>query len=175
MDKVKKIVIHWAADPHGTPASDWEYFNSINADTFPKRRYGGIHEAIDINGNVLRLIPKDEVAIHCGNTRVNYTSMCINELLINHSSPNFSTYSITTYHNDWTGKPTDEVYNSLKLRLIELCKEFNLDPCTDIVIHNDIVKYPAKDCHRWYRLNPKCLHALKHAVALELGDNNGCN
>ncbi|MFS1514539.1 N-acetylmuramoyl-L-alanine amidase [Chengkuizengella sp. SCS-71B] len=144
LKKIKGVVIHWVANKKSTAEANRKFFENRKNE---KNGYGSAHEIIDLNGDVIVCIPKDEIAYHVGSST--YTKEAL-ERLSNY--PNDCTYGIECTHVDWEGKMTKETYNSLVNRCVELCKEFDLNPLTDLWLHKEVVGW--KDCHKWFVNNP---------------------
>jgi len=143
LNKVKGIVLHWVANPNSTATANRNFFENRKA----SRTYGSAHEIIDLNGDIIVCLPKDEMGYHVGSKT--YTKDALEKLS---SYPNDCTYGIECTHMDWDGKMTDETYQSLLNRCTELCIEFNLNPLTDLWLHKEVVGW--KDCHRWFVNHP---------------------
>lgn len=172
--KIKKIlgiVVHWVANPMSTAKNNRDYFESLRT---KKSLYASAHEIIDLNGDIIICIPKDEMAYHVGTNRPYkagatqiYTPAAWERLNTNSSKkiqpyPNNCTYGIECTHVDWTGKMTDATYNTLVERCADLCIEFKLDPILDLWTHQEVVGW--KDCHRWFVNNPNEWKKFKEKV-----------
>lgn len=147
----KAIAIHWVANPNTTASGNRNYWENFKTGTpnpaTGSPTYGSAHEIIDLDGSVMLVIPKNELAYGVGSST--YTQECITKL---GSYPNSVVYSIECTHIDWTGKMTDATYNTLIERCADICIEDNLNPYNDIWTHKGIVGW--KDCHRWFVNNP---------------------
>ncbi|WP_165861153.1 N-acetylmuramoyl-L-alanine amidase family protein [Paenibacillus paeoniae] len=158
---MKGIVIHWVANPMTSAKNNRDFFESRKGGL---KSYGSAHEIIDLDGSVYVCIPKNEIAYHVGSnlpyttgvTQI-YTSLTWDKLNTNSSRhtkpyPNNCTYGIETTHLDRDGRMTDATYDTLVERCADLCKEFKLNPMTDIYLHQEVVGW--KDCHRWFVNHP---------------------
>ena len=65
------------------------------------------------------------------------------------------------------GKFTDETYSSLITLLADLCREYDLDPLTDIIRHYDVT---GKICPKYYVDHEDLWRALLTDVAAEMTD-----
>jgi len=151
---IKSIVIHWVANKLSTATANRNFFENRK---HGNNGYGSAHEIIDLNGDIILCIPKNEMAYNCGSKT--YTQFALDKL---GTYPNNATYSIEITHIDWDGNMTEDTYNSLVQRLADLCIEFKLDPLEDIIRHYDVVGW--KDCPRYFVNNPDEFKILKENV-----------
>lgn len=151
----KAIVIHWVANPNTSAKANRDFFESRKGGT---KSYGSAHEIIDLDGDVIRCIPEDEMAYHVGSNT--YTKEALTRLS---SYPNDCTYGIECTHVDWEGRMTTETYETLIQRCADLCKAWGLNPMKDLWLHKEVVGW--KDCHRWFVNNPDEWVKFKQLVA----------
>jgi len=116
LDKVTGIVVHYVANPGTTAAQNRSYFNGLAQSG---ATWASSHFLIGLDGEVLQLIPLDEIA-YCSNSR------------------NADTVSIECCHPEEDGKFTDKTYDSLVKLTADLCKEYDLNPLKDVIRHYDI-------------------------------------
>ncbi len=151
LKSVKKIVLHWVANPNTTAKQNRNYFekrkNGLDG-------YGSAHYIID-DKEILQCIPDNEMAYHVGSEE--YTDYGLNIS----SYPNARTLGVEFCHNDWEGEPTGEVYNKIVYLLFELCKKYELNPIKDICRHFDIT---GKVCPKYYTNNVSSFWKLKEDV-----------
>lgn len=140
-DIVKKIVIHYVNNPGSSAIQNRNYFESLK---YQDRISVSAHYIIGLNGEIIRIIPEDEVAFHSGNKQVNRTSI-----------------GIENAHSDISGKFTTATYNSLIELLVYLVKKYNLNPLTDIIRHYDVT---GKNCPKYYVINSLAFKKLKNDV-----------
>jgi N-acetylmuramoyl-L-alanine amidase len=123
---VKKLVLHWTANPGASAQNHFDYFNGT---AIQQKRCASAHIFVD-KKEAICVIPLDEVAYHANDG----TYRGIPEL-----KPNANLLSIGvemcvekdgTFHPNTIAR-TEDVF-------VELCKKFNLDPSKDIVRHYDI-------------------------------------
>ena len=156
LSKVKGIVIHWVANRNSTAAANRNFFESRKNGT---KGYGSAHEIIDLNGEVVVCIPKDEMAYHVGSPNP-YTEEAL-ELLSTY--PNNCTYGIECTHIDYNGKMSAKTYATLVQRCADLIIEFGLEEAErPLWLHKEIVGW--KDCHRWFVNNPNEGKSFKENV-----------
>jgi N-acetylmuramoyl-L-alanine amidase len=152
LKSVKGLVVHWYANPNTTAKQ--------NRDFFEKRKngldgYGSAHYLIGLSGEIIQAIPENETAYHVGS---NYYMPDAKKALSNY--PNNCTIGIENAHIDWSGKFTQETYNSLIELLASLCKKYNLNE-TNIYRHYDIT---GKDCPKWFVVEVNDWLKLKNDV-----------
>jgi len=141
LDAVKKIVLHYVANPRTSAIGNRNYFESLK---YQDQISVSTHYIIGLNGEIIRIIPEDEVAYHSGNKEVNRISI-----------------GIENTHPDITGKFNTATYNSLVKLLANLCIRYNLNPLTDIIRHYDVT---GKNCPKYYVDNPLKFEKLKKDV-----------
>lgn len=151
LDTVNKIVIHYVNNPGSSAIQNRNYFESLK---YQDRLSASAHYIIGLEGEIIKIIPEDEVAYHSGNKRVNRTSI-----------------GIENTHPDISGKLTNATYNSLVELLAYLMKKYNLNPLVDIIRHYDVTY---KNCPKYYVLNSPKFEELKKDVKNKMGnDLNG--
>lgn len=154
--KVKGIVIHWVANRNSTAIDNRNFFESRKNGM---KGYGSAHEIIDLNGDVVVCIPKDEMAYHVGSPNP-YTKEALEHLS---PYPNNCTYGIECTHIDYNGKMSAETYATLVQRCADLIIEFGLEEAEiPLWMHKEIVGW--KDCHRWFVNNPNEWKSFKEKV-----------
>ena len=125
---VKKIVMHWTANPGGTALNHYNYFNSIPNRPANQRRYASAHIFVDTK-EALCIVPLNEVTYHAneGSTKK------IPEL-----RPNANFLSIgVEMCVEKDGKIAEETFQRSVDVVVDLCKKFKLT-ARDIVRHYDI-------------------------------------
>ena len=126
-----------------TAAQNRSYFNGL---AISGETWASSHFLIGLEGEVLQLIPLDEIA-YCSNDR------------------NADTISIECCHPEADGKFTDETYGSLVTLVSDLCREYGLDPLKDIIRHYDIT---GKMCPLYYVEHENEWKAFLTDVAAEM-------
>lgn len=143
LSKVNAVVVHYVANPGTSADENRSYFNGLKTS---HTTYASSHFIIGLEGEVLQLMPLDEVA-YCSNERNN------------------DTVSIECCHPGEDGKFNDATYKSLITLLTDLCTEYKLDPMTEIIRHYDVT---GKMCPKFYVENEDLWDQLKCDVAAEM-------
>lgn len=151
---VKGIVVHWVANPQASAEANRNFFENRK---YGKTGYGSAHYIIDLNGDVIRCIPENEVAYHVGSKT--YTKEALSKLS---TYPNNCTIGIECCHVDWNGKMTDATYNTLVELATDLLKKYKLTT-NDLWLHKEVVGW--KDCHKWFVDHPDEWVKFKKLVA----------
>ncbi len=120
LEEVNGVVVHYVANPGSTAAQNRNYFNNL---AVTHETWASSHFIIGIDGEVIQLIPLTEWA-YCSNER------------------NKDTISIECCHPGEDGKFTDKTYDSLIKLLADLCREYDLDPRTQLLRHYDVTEKP---------------------------------
>lgn len=148
LNKIKGVVIHYTASPNGTALGVRNYFEGlkVGVSVNGKYRYASTQYIVGLKGEVLRVIPDDEMAYHVGaNT---YKEVITSKLS---AYPNNCTLGIEACHIDSKGIMTNATYNSLVELSVKLLTENDLTSA-DLYLHYDIT---GKPCHKWFVDNPK--------------------
>lgn len=143
LSEINGIVVHYVANPGTTAEQNRSYFNGL---AVSKETWASSHFLIGLEGEVLQLMPLDEIA-YCSNSR------------------NDDTVSIECCHPEADGKFNDETYKSLVRLLCDLCREYDLDPLTQIIRHYDVT---GKLCPLWFVEHEDDWRALLTDVAAEM-------
>lgn len=150
---VKKLVLHWTANPGASAANHFAYFDKT---IIEKKDYASAHIFVDKN-EAINIIPLDEVAYQANDG----TYRGIPELRPN---ANFLAIGVEmcvekddTFHPDTIAR-TEDVF-------VELCKKFKLDPIKDIVRHYDITH---KNCPAPWVKDSKAFEDFKKRVKAKL-------
>ena len=163
LQSVRGIGLHWPEKPGQTARGIYNFFLTRQYGGFG---YGSAHTAVDFNGDILWMIPFNEVAHHAGPT-CNTTPWARKRL---GDYPNGCTIGIEVCHTDWAGRMTPETVDGLRNLLAFLCINYQLDPFTDIYTHYQVAGKATKrgPCPKWYVEHPTDLDALQHEVAVIL-------
>ncbi|MCT4660312.1 MAG: N-acetylmuramoyl-L-alanine amidase [Tissierellales bacterium] len=140
LKKIKALVIHWVANPNSSAKANRNYFENRKGGNFS---YGSAHEIIDLDGDVMLVIPPNEMAYHVGSSK--YTKDALARLS---NYPNDCTYGIECTHIDWDGNMTKETLETLANRCADLCRTYDLNPITDIWTHKQVVGW--KNCPKYF-------------------------
>jgi len=164
MNKIKGIVIHWVANRNSTAIANRNFFERRKEG---KLGYGSTHEIIDLNGDVLICITEDEMAYHVGSPEP-YIEEAL-KLLSDY--PNNCTYGIECTHIGYDGDMTQETYNTLVDRCVDLIIEFGLqDVEKNLWLHKEVVGW--KDCHRWFVYKQGEWEKFKRLVKVKVENMN---
>lgn len=155
---IKGIVVHWVANPNTTAEANRNFFESRKTGN---KGFGSAHEIIGNQGEIIRCIPENEMAYHVGSK--SYQKEGIKRLS---SYPNNCTYGIECCHTDRAGRMKRATVLTLIERLAVLCTRWQLNPLTDLYLHQEIVGW--KDCHRWWVNNPDDWQAIKWLVKAKM-------
>lgn len=138
--QVKKLVIHWVANPASSALANRNYFENLKQGT--RGVYASSHYIVGLGGEIIQCIPDTEQAYHAKNA---------------------NTYSlgIEVCHPDWEGQFDTPTYEALTQFLAKLCMTYTLDPATDILRHYDIT---GKVCPKFYVHHPAHFTKLKADV-----------
>jgi len=163
LESVRGVVLHWPENAGQTARGIYNYFL---ASSNGENGYGSAPAAVDFNGDILWMIPFNEIAHHAGPT--SQTTPRARKRLGGY--PNGCTIGIEICHTDWAGTMTPETVDGLRNLLAFLCIMCRLDPFTDIYTHYQITgKVTARGpCPKWYVEHPTDLDALQHEVAVIL-------
>lgn len=133
--KIKPTVIawHYVGNPNTSAIANRNYFESLKSgkpDSNGKVTYASSHFIIGLQGEILQLIPEDEM------------SFCTNQA-------NFYTISIECCHPDSTGEFTRETYRSMVWLGKYLMKKHGIKKN---IRHYDVT---GKKCPKWFVDNPQ--------------------
>ena len=150
LEDINAVVIHYVGNPGTTARANRNYFASLSSGK--EGTYASSHFVVGLEGEVVQCVPLTEVA-YASNTR------------------NGDTVSIEVCHPDETGEFSPVTYGRCVELAAWLCREFKLDPETDVIRHYDVT---GKECPRYYVENPDAWEQFKADVAAELaaGEKN---
>lgn len=152
LNAVRAIVLHWIADPKGTPTSVFNWFEQRKKG---KNGYGSCHYCIGVDGATMQYIPDEEMAYQVGSKTYTDRGLEISKY------PNDSTLGIEMCHMDWEGSFSEDTWDSTVKLTALLLSTYNLK-VEDIVTHMDVVGW--KDCPRWFKTFPEELERFKECV-----------
>lgn len=122
--KPTKIAVHYVGNAGSSAKGNRNYFANSKV-------YASSHYIIGLNGEVLRLIPENEIS---------YAT----------NQANSYTISIECCHPDNTGKFNDKTLKALIELCANICKRRKFNPLTDIIRHYDVTQ---KACPLWWSPN----------------------
>lgn len=171
MKEVKGFVYHWIGNTMTTNKQLLSYFQSLGNQKTGKEnpRYASSHLGLDLKGNVIRLIPDNEVAFHAG--AWNFTDLAKKDLGEYYTSnkpghtPNYCLIGCEMSHMNY-GKcfTWDQIRSAIKLGA-SYCLKYNLDPITQVYRHYDIT---GKECPGYFVDNPKEWIEFKELIKREM-------
>ena len=140
LHQVKKLIIHWVANPATSALNNRHYFENLKHGT--RGIFASAHYIVGLEGEILQCIPDTEIAYHAKNA---------------------NTYSlgIEVCHPDWEGQFSAITYQSLIHLLVKLCMTYYLDPAKDLLRHYDVT---GKVCPKYYVHHPALWTLLKADV-----------
>lgn len=130
------VVLHYVGNPGTTARANRNYFQSLAAGE--EEVYASAHFVVGLEGEVIQCVPLGEIA---------YAS----------NSRNADTVSVEVCHPDETGEFSAVSYEKAVELTAWLCREFDLDPATDVIRHYDVA---GKICPRYYVENPAAWEAF---------------
>ena len=148
LEKINGVVIHYVGNPGTTAHANRNYFESLSSGE--EGTYASSHFIVGLDGEVIQCVPLTEVA---------YAS----------NSRNEDTVSIEVCHPDETGEFSHVTYDRTVELTAWLCREFRLDPETDVIRHYDVT---GKECPRYYVEHPEAWDAFRADVASEMKRQN---
>lgn len=122
--KPTKIAVHYVGNAGSSAKGNRNYFASGKV-------YASSHYIIGLEGEILRLIPENEIS---------YAT----------NQANSYTISIECCHPDSTGKFNSKTLQALIELCADICKRHRFNPLTDIIRHYDVTK---KCCPAWWSPN----------------------
>ena len=144
LESIRGVVIHYVGNPGTTARANRNYFESLSSGE--EGTYASSHFIVGLDGEVIQCVPLTEVA---------YAS----------NSRNGDTVSIEVCHPDETGEFSPVTYARTVELTAWLCREFRLDPESDVIRHYDVT---GKICPRYYVEHPEAWDAFRADVALEM-------
>lgn len=169
--EVKAIVLHWTGNPGASAKANRDFFESRSTGT---QGYGSAQYIVDMDGSVIRCIPEDEVAYHCGSGQVDpasgkiytdYARQFFGDYCSNPSgnSPNNASIGIEMCPIDALGHFTIETWQATERLVIKLLKQYNL-LVTTITTHEKIVGW--KSCPMLFHNHPEELDRFVSEVSV---------
>jgi len=179
MIKIKAVALHWIAGPNGTNEAVRNWFESEQA-------VGSTQYCIDTAGNILRMIPEDEVGWHVGSSQNDpksgrpYTdrarTLLGTEAFTGKSkegfwiTPNYFCLGIEMSHTDWNGTFTEATLQSAAQLVADILIRHNLT-IDAVTTHYEIVGW--KDCPKLWFNQPALFEQFKERVEKILTVVNG--
>jgi len=154
----RSIVLHYTGSPGSSAESVQYYFSGLARQVNTKigTTYASSQLTVGLDGEIIQLMPLDEVAYHTGgylppvpaNTPayLTYTDK-ITSYILSYGNPNYSSIGIEMCINsDW--KLTEKTITSTAYLTAYLCQIYRLTPESDLYRHGDITY---KECPKpWF-------------------------
>ena len=144
LEEISGVVIHYVGNPGTTARANRDYFASL-ADG-REQTYASSHFVVGLEGEVVQCIPLTEIA---------YAT----------KEANGYTVSIEVCHPDDTGEFSPVTYDRTVELTAWLCREFRLDPETQVIRHYDVT---GKICPKYYVEHPEDWEVFRVDVAAKL-------
>lgn len=145
MPKIEDIIVHWVGNANTSAIANRNYFENLRITHSTKASSQFI---IGLNGEILSLMPENEVAFHSGNRTENRKSI-----------------GIECCHPDWSGEFTNATYNSLVDLCVYLCKKYGIS-VSNIKRHYDIT---GKICPKYFVEHREEWEEFKREISQRLG------
>ena len=169
------IVVHYVANPGSTAANNRNWFENGAGGA-----HSSSHYIIGLNGEILRLIPDNERAMHAGKS----FGKAWDEMV---KTNNARFIGIECCHPDATGKFNEKTYAALVWLVRELCKAHGLDARQQVYRHYDVCGkmcplYYVNNLDAWKQFLTEAAQPvtstpsaweLEQAAATEWGKENG--
>ena len=161
------VILHWTGNPISTARQNRAFFADRARGTLG---YGSAHYIIDFTGEIIRCIPDDEVAYHCGSSRIDpksgkvYTDWAREHFgkyaeYYKTNSPNNCTLGIEMCTMDDIGNFRDVTIDQAADLTAHLCKTHGIKL---VGTHNMVVGW--KDCPRLWVTHPNLFDNFVTAV-----------
>ena len=141
LKRIDGVVIHYVGNPGTTARANRNYFASL-ADG-REQTFASSHFVVGLEGEVVQCVPLTEIAYATG-------------------PRNKDTVSIEVCHPDSTGEFSRETYDRAAELTAFLCREFRLDPETEVIRHYDVT---GKLCPKYYVEHQEAWEGFLEAVS----------
>jgi N-acetylmuramoyl-L-alanine amidase len=171
------VVLHWVGNAGQSAFAVRDYFESLKdgINVGGKPRYASAQFVIGIDGSIIRTMPDDEIAYHCGcGGKIDpasgkfYTEQSRRlfgtKYTMDPYSPSYVTVGIEMCHKTWTGEFTMETLESATELTKTLFYRYSKleDPSTQIMTHFSVVGH--KPCPLWFYNHPGDLTTFQQRV-----------
>lgn len=160
LTSIKGVVVHWTGNPTGTAKGHAKYFHELSKqspDDNKWDRYASAHYFVGLDGDVIQLIPDNEMAYHVGAKE--YKDDVLDKF--NTTYPNNCLIGVEMCHPDKSGEFTEITYK-VTVNLVAYLLEKHDLTTTDIVRHYDVT---GKVCPKWFVENDDDWQKFKGDVA----------
>lgn len=144
LEKIRGVVIHYVGNPGTSAQANRNYFESLSSGEL--KTYASSHFIVGLEGEVIQCVPLTEIA-YASNTR------------------NADTVSVEVCHPDEGGEYAPASYRSVVELTAWLCREFRLEPETDVIRHYDVT---GKLCPLYYVEHEAAWAQLLDDIAAEI-------
>lgn len=167
LGRVLAVVMHWTANPSAGAAANRDFFETRKNGM---AGYGSAHYIVGQNGDIVRCIPEEEVAFHCGTdiadpasgkVYTDYAREKFGAFASGNSSPNLCTIGVELCPVNWDGYFSADTLNAAAELVAGICVRHGLS-AGDVTTHHDVVGW--KDCPRLWTNNPKYLEEFRDMV-----------
>ena len=146
LEEINGVVLHYVGNPATSAQANRNYFASLASGE--ENTFASSHFIVGLEGEVIQCIPLTEIA---------YTS----------NDRNSDTIAIEVCHPDETGQYASTTYQRVVELTAFLCKEFKLDPETEVIRHYDVT---GKLCPKYYVENPQSWDVLLQDITAKLAE-----
>ena len=164
---IKGVVVHWTGNPTLDAEGHATYFKSLaNQDPDDDKfdRYAGAHYFVGTKGDIIQLIPDNEMAYHVG--AKSYNEKTLDKF--NTTYPNNCLIGIELCHTDASGEFTEDTWNRALILIAWLLEEYDLT-LSDVVRHYDVT---GKICPKWFVNDEKAYQKFRDDLAYVLYESS---
>lgn len=144
LETVTGVVLHYVGNPGTSAQANRNYFESLSSGEL--KTYASSHFIVGLEGEVIQCVPLTEIA-YASNTR------------------NADTVSVEVCHPDEGGEYAPASYRTVVELTAWLCREFRLEPETDVIRHYDVT---GKLCPLYYVEHEAAWAQLLDDIAAEI-------
>lgn len=156
------IVVHWTGNPNTTAKNNRDYFAGYCRKS---SIYASAHYTIGLAGEIIRCVPENEIAYHAGGeSYTEFAKKAFYDIAHVKVYPHNKCIGIEVCHPDWTGKFTNETYESLVWLVSDIAKRNSIS-VDKIIRHYDVT---GKTCPKWFVDHEDEWGSFKEKVSLLL-------
>lgn len=156
---VNGVVIHWVDWPGAMAEQVVEYFNYLPENE--PGRYASAHYVVGLEGEIIKMIPEDEIAWHAGPS--GQTKEWIHAKL--GGKPNWRTIGIELCHPDGSDAFLRSTWRSAVMLVADIMNRHNIIMPDRVFRHYDCV---GKVCPRWFVDHPADWAEFMHDIRARL-------
>lgn len=142
---IKGIVVHWVGNAGSNAIANRNYFEGLKIGKKNTRGnfiYASSHYIVGLEGEIIACVPEEEIAYHA-------------------SKANKDHIGIEVCHPDSSGKFSAQTYEVLITLILDICKQYQLDPLRHVIRHYDVT---GKECPMYYVKQLDAWQALRQEV-----------